>query len=227
MAVAVIVGAAVALTFVPAALAIFGRALLWPSCPRPGDERTHAEEEPRGRAGAWSASPPTIRLIVAIACLALLLAAASGLRKLELGNPIISGLPRLDRRRGRATTRRRTASARACSGRRCWCSKNRGSANASSELGALQLALERTARRLGSDRPGANQPPSTAYGVLVSDDGNAARYVLVLDGDPDGAEAHARPSRGLEDDLPAMLEAERARRGGKSGSPATPRSPPN
>ena len=32
-------------------------------------------------------------MIVSIFCLVLLVAAASGLRKLELGNPIISGLP--------------------------------------------------------------------------------------------------------------------------------------
>src|SRR5215203_2834241 len=35
MAITVLVGAAVALTFVPAMLAIFGRLLLWPSCPTP------------------------------------------------------------------------------------------------------------------------------------------------------------------------------------------------
>ncbi|HWN72603.1 MAG TPA: MMPL family transporter, partial [Solirubrobacterales bacterium] len=84
MAVAVLVGAAVALTFIPAMLAIFGRVLLWPSCPNPETRGIHPKEHgPRGRLVGFAAHHPAI---VAIACLALLLAAASGLRKLELGN---------------------------------------------------------------------------------------------------------------------------------------------
>src|SRR4051812_14421159 len=91
MAVAVAVGAAVALTFIPAMLAIFGRILLWPSCPASQTGAGDSQERgPRGRLVGFAAHHP---LVVTVACLAILLAAASGLRDLQLGNPIIRGLP--------------------------------------------------------------------------------------------------------------------------------------
>src|SRR5215203_3168013 len=91
MAVTVLIGAAVALTFVPAMLAIFGRLLLWPSRPGPEGERDGARERgPRGRLVGFAAQHPAI---VAFTCLLVLLAAASGLRQLEIGNPLVRGLP--------------------------------------------------------------------------------------------------------------------------------------
>ncbi|MGN6202062.1 MAG: MMPL family transporter, partial [Solirubrobacterales bacterium] len=74
MAVAVVVGAAVALTFIPAMLAIFGRLLLWPSSPDPETAGTHPQEAgPRGR-GVGLAAHQTA--IVAILFLAILVVAA-------------------------------------------------------------------------------------------------------------------------------------------------------
>ena len=63
MAVSVVIGAAIAVTFVPAALAIFGRVLLWPWKPRAERARAGARGAARGpaRAGTSSASPPTTR----------------------------------------------------------------------------------------------------------------------------------------------------------------------
>ncbi|HET9185037.1 MAG TPA: MMPL family transporter, partial [Solirubrobacterales bacterium] len=91
MAVAVVVGAAVALTFVPAMLAILGRVLFWPRMPRPETEGTHPKEVGRrGRLVGFAARHPGI---VTVGCLLVLFAGASGLRHLELGNPVIRGLP--------------------------------------------------------------------------------------------------------------------------------------
>ena len=86
---------AVAVTFIPAALAILGDRVFWPS--RPGREVSPARgaEEREGRPlrsrvlRAASARP----LITALACVALLLAAASGLLHLRVGQTLIRGLP--------------------------------------------------------------------------------------------------------------------------------------
>jgi RND superfamily putative drug exporter len=203
MAVAVIVGAAVALTFIPAMLAIFGRVLLWPSCPNPETSGTHPKERgPRGRVVGFAARHPAI---VAIACLALLVAAASGLRKLELGNPIISGLPgSTDARQGYEVASETLGPG--VVGPTMLMLEEPGIGEREQQLAALQLALGEqggVSEVIGPVmEPGASHP----YGVLVSRDGNAARYVLVLSANPDGARGTQILS-GLEEEMPGMIEA--------------------
>jgi putative drug exporter of the RND superfamily len=201
MAVAVVVGAAVALTFIPAMLAIFGRILLWPGSPNPETAGTHPKERgPRGRLVGFAAHHPTI---VAIACLALLLAAASGLRKLELGNPIISGLPTsTDARQGYDVAQETLGPG--VVGPTMLMLEEPGIGERRQQLAALQLALgekEGIAEVVGPVMEPAGRP----YGVLVSENGDAARYVLVLGADPDGAEGTQILSD-LEDEMPEMVE---------------------
>ena len=99
LAVAVLVGVLVATTFVPAALAVAGSSVFWPS--RPGRDvppSTAAEETPdehvgrpvRSRAVSLAVAHP--RLTVT-ACVAVLLLASSGVARLAVGNPLIRGLP--------------------------------------------------------------------------------------------------------------------------------------
>lgn len=202
MAVAVIVGAAVALTLIPAMLAIFGRVLLWPSRPNPETSGTHPKERgPRGRVVGFAAHHPAI---VAIACLVLLLAAASGLRKLELGNPIISGLPSsTDARQGYEVAAETLGPG--VVGPTMLVLEEPGIGERQQQLASLQLALGRHRGVSGVIGPAMEAAASRTYGVLVSEDGNAARYVLVLGADPDGAEG-TQILAGLEEDMPAMLE---------------------
>lgn len=202
MAVAVVVGAAVALTFIPAMLAIFGRLLLWPSSPTPETSRQHPQESgPRGRVVGFAAHHP---MIVAIFCLVLLVAAASGLRKLELGNPIISGLPHsTDVRQGYEVASETLGPG--VVGPTMLMLEEPGIGNKERELASLQLELgehEGVAEVIGPVLEPQGEHP---YGILVSDNGNAARYVLVLSADPDGAEG-TRILRELEDGMPDMLE---------------------
>ncbi|HET9676180.1 MAG TPA: MMPL family transporter, partial [Solirubrobacterales bacterium] len=201
MAVAVVVGAAVALTFIPAMLAIFGRILLWPSCPNPETAGTHPKERgPRGHLVGFAAHHPAV---VAVFCLALLLAAASGLRKLELGNPIISGLPAsTDARQGYEVAQKTLGPG--VVGPTMLMLEEPGIGERRQQLAALQLALgERNgvAEVVGP----AMEPAGRPYGVLVSQNGDAARYVLVLGADPDGAEG-TRILSSLEGEMPALLE---------------------
>ncbi|HET7589718.1 MAG TPA: MMPL family transporter [Solirubrobacterales bacterium] len=202
MAVAVVVGAAVALTFIPAMLAIFGRILLWPSRAHRETRGTHPGElGARGRLVGFAARHPAI---VMVFCLALLVAAASGLRKLELGNPIISGLPSsTDARKGYEVAA--GALGPGVVGPTMLVLSEPGIGARERQLAALQVALgerEGVAEVIGPVmEPGSSHP----YGVLVSENGGAARYVLVLSADPDGARATAILA-GLEDEMPGMLE---------------------
>ena len=202
MAVAVIVGAAVALTFIPAMLAIFGRILLWPSSPDPETSGTHPQERgPRGRLVGFAAHHPAI---VAIACLSVLLAAASGLRKLEIGNPIITGLPSsTDVRQGYDLAQENLGPG--VVGPTMLVLEEPGIGERQQQLASLQLALGRHDGVSGVIGPVIEAGASRPYGVLVSRNGNAARYVLVLSADPDGAEGTQILSS-LEEDMPEMLE---------------------
>jgi RND superfamily putative drug exporter len=203
MAVSVLIGAAVALTFIPAMLAIFGRVLFWPSRPHRETSGTHpGEHGPRGRVVGFSARHPAI---VSIFCLALLLAAASGLRKLEVGNPIISGLPdSTDVRQGYEVASATLGPG--VVGPTMLVLEEPGIGERRRELTALQLALgerDGVAEVIGPVLEPRDRGP---YGVLVAKSGDAARYVLVLAADPDGAEGTQILSE-LEGDMPGMLEA--------------------
>jgi len=202
MAVAVVVGAAVALTFIPAMLAIFGRILFWPSRPSAETSRTHPSERgPRGRVVGFAAQHPAI---VAIFCLTLLVAAASGLRKLELGNPIISGLPHsTDVRQGYEVAGEHLGPG--VVGPTMLMLEEPGIGEKQKQLAALQLELgekDGVAEVIG---PALEPQGERSYGILVAENGNAARYVLVLGGDPDGAEG-TRILAGLESEMPTMLD---------------------
>jgi putative drug exporter of the RND superfamily len=201
MAVAVIVGAAVALTFIPAMLAIFGRVLLWPGRPlRATDGSQPKERGPRGRLVGFAAHHPAT---VAIVCIALLLAGASGLRHLQLGNPIIRGLPD-------STSARRGYDIAAATlgpgvvGPTMLVVSGPGVGKRSRALASLQEELGEEQGVAGVVGP-SMEPGAHPYGVLVAPDGNAARYVIVLGADPDGAEGTRILDR-VEADLPPMLE---------------------
>jgi RND superfamily putative drug exporter len=203
MAVAVVIGAAVAVTFVPAALAVFGRLLLWPSAAdkaAKGAAEDDAEEGTRGRVVGVAAHHP---IPVAFLCLFVLVAAAGGVRHLALGNPVIRGLPE-------ATSPRRGYDLAAASlgpgvlGPTMLVLEESGIANRGSELASLQSRLAEepgVAGVLGS----ADQPLQARYGAFLAPGGNAARFALVLDADPDGAEA-TRILSDLKGQLPRLLD---------------------
>jgi RND superfamily putative drug exporter len=202
MAVAVVVGAAVAVTFIPAMLAIFGRLLLWPSRPAPETRRRHPQERgPRGRVVGFAARHP---MVVSIFCLVLLVAAASGLRKLELGNPIISGLPRsTDVRQGYEVASEHLGPG--VVGPTMLMLEEPGIGEKQQQLAALQLALGEQDGVSEVIGPALEPQGERSYGILVAENGNAARYVLVLSADPDSAKG-TRILGELEDGMPGMLE---------------------
>jgi RND superfamily putative drug exporter len=202
MAVAVLVGAAVALTFVPAMLAIFGRLLLWPSSPDPETSGAHpGERGPRGRMVGFAAHHP---VIVAIACLLVLLAAASGLRELEIGNPLVRGLPdSTSARQGYELAREGVGPG--VTGPTMLVLEEPGIGERWRQLASLQAALKDEEGVAGVVGPAMEPLSDRLDGVMTARNGDAARYVLVLAADPDGAEA-TRILDGLEADMPSLLE---------------------
>jgi RND superfamily putative drug exporter len=202
MAVAVLVGAAVALTFVPAMLAIFGRLLLWPSCPVPEAQSLDSQERgPRGRVVGFAANHPAI---VAIGCLAVLLAAASGLRDLEIGNPLVRGLPEsTSARQGYEIVNDGVGPG--AMGPTMLVLEGEGIGGRRRQLASLQLALKDEDGVSGAVGPTSEEASDRLSGVWVADGDDAARYAIVLAADPDGAEG-TRILAGLEDEMPELLE---------------------
>jgi putative drug exporter of the RND superfamily len=208
MAMAILIGLAVAVTLIPALLAIGGRAIFWPR--RPGVELSAtdaAEETPteregrpgRTRALALATRRPTLTAAVMAEVLVL---AASGLARLDIGNPPIRGLPEnADAHEGYAAA---------------------GQGFAPGVLSPTVIVVEAedvTARRRAlarlqqalEDQPGvagvvgpADQPVGRAFGAVLSGTGDAARYFVVFGSDPLGAAA-IDDLTGLRGHLPTLL----------------------
>jgi RND superfamily putative drug exporter len=204
MAVSVVIAATVALTLVPAALAIFGRALLWPHRVKgAGAEESDPSDVRSGARGALIGAAVRFPALVTVLCLLGLGAAASGVSELALGNPVIRGLPE-------STSVRKGYDFAAAGlgpgvlGPTMLVLQDEGIAERRRGLAALEGELSEHSGVAGVLGPGAARLPGGS-GVLLAPGGGAARFVLVLDGDPDGARATEVLS-GIEDDLPSMLE---------------------
>jgi putative drug exporter of the RND superfamily len=195
-AIAVLVGMLAALTLVPALLAILGRALLWPLRPEraapPAPRQQALLTRVVRRPGRW-----------ALGTLAVLLALATPALWLELGNPVITGLPSSN---GPHATYQEAAKG-----------------FAPGIVAPTQVVLEapgilrdeRPLRELGQvlgAQPGVagvvgpgSVPLQQPFGVVRSPTGDAVRYVVVYDTDPLGADA-VRRARNLKERLPGILE---------------------
>jgi RND superfamily putative drug exporter len=203
MAVAVVVAAAVSLTLVPAALGIFGRALLWPRAPIEGDAAEGVEARPEaGARGHLIGFAVRFPLLVCVLCLIAFGAATTGLRELALGNPIIRGLPESSPAH-RGYEDASTGLGPGVLGPTMLVVEGNGVARRSEELESLRTAIAEQEGVAGALAPG-DAPLGQRPGVLLAPGGDAARYVVVFDGDPDGAMALRSLDR-LEEKLPALL----------------------
>ncbi|MGQ0718229.1 MAG: MMPL family transporter [Pseudonocardiales bacterium] len=210
LAAAVLVGALVTITFVPCALALLGRFAMWPSIPRPGPELT---AEVRG----GTAESRTMRARVArfavrrplgtvIACVLLLGAAAVGLVRYDVGNPIIQSLP--------ADAGPQRAYDVAAAGLTVDGIVAPTVAVVRAPGAALDAGKLRQLKPLLAGVPGVARvyglddvPPgfsAQAEGAFVVPGGDLARFLVVFEGDPlDGPAVDAL--RTLQDRAPALL----------------------
>ena len=178
LAITVLIGLAVALTLVPAMLAVLGRHLLWPSRlrtlePRAGRRTARAERVQRR----------AIRrpLVTIGACLVVLGGMASGLAWLDLGWPLMRGLPQ--------DSEARVAYAQAARGfapgavaPTVIVVEAPGIGGRRSELASLQAVLGNQPGVAAVVGPATN-PTGEAIGAVISRQGDAARYVLFLSDD--------------------------------------------
>ena len=230
MAVAVIVSALVAMTLVPAALAIFGRALLWPrglggqssaGGGRPGGDPGRGARGPR--------SPDRRRRQAARADRAPLRPRPArrpraGLRHLELGNPVMRGLPETSEPR-QGYDAASAGIGPGVLGPTMLVLEEPGIAKREAELASFQAELEassrasrgaRTRRSAGPFARGGDARAERQRGPLRP---GARRRSRRRRRDRRLTRARRRPAG----DARAQRPSERA----KPGSPATRRSPPN
>lgn len=208
LAFSVLCSLVVAITFIPAALAIGGGALFWPRRPRPEAPSPTPDEPGAGgrtrRSRSWAARLASNHpILTVIGCLLVLGAASAGLKDLRLSNPIIRGLP--------SGAEAHQAYAQATKGfapgvlsPAVLIVSRPGVTRERRALAAFQRLLARQpgiALVLG---PGQQPLRGLRLGATLSRSGDAARYFLVYDSDPLGAHAIGQ-LRALEDRLPALL----------------------
>ncbi len=181
MAVSVLVSIAVAITFFPAALALTGDRLFWPRKER---SVAQVEKEPRGRITGLAARFP---LVVGVLCLALLASAATGLREMSLGNPVMRGLPSdADAARGFASVSR--AFGPGLIAPTLLVAKGSGIGTEHSRVARLQSLVSNQPGVGGVIGP-ATVPAGLAGTAMSAPGGAAVRFFVITDFDPYGGTA--------------------------------------
>jgi RND superfamily putative drug exporter len=189
----VLVAIAVALTFVPAVMALLGPALFWPSI----DRRPRA---PRQRLWQFITARPVAALLAAIVTGGLLVL-GFGLTQTRLGFTLIRGLPpHSETKKAQGLAER--GFARGVIGPTEVLVEARG-------LGSRPAALARLQREIASTRGvarvvGPGNQPSRSLPVFVSRTGDAARYAVVIDQEALDAKA-IDVLRRIQDRMPALL----------------------
>jgi len=226
LAVTVLVGLVVAVTFIPAALAIFGRLLFWPRIPpRPepapaaaGEEvasevaRDDLHEAPetavarsarswRERAVRFITARP-VALLVSAGVIFGLLVAASGVRQMHLEISLSEELP-ANATASRAAVAAGKGFAPGILSPTEIVIHGDGVAGEFDALGRLQDLIERQPGVAGVYGP-ATVPLRPVSSVFLADDGNAARYVAILGSPPLGVRG-IRTLEALRDRMPALL----------------------
>jgi RND superfamily putative drug exporter len=214
MALTAIVALLVAVTLIPALLAIFGRAIFWPSAARVVPGQNEAPERPdvvataparrplRERIALFSTAKPVAAMIVALT-VAVLLAAATGLRDLELGFTLIRGLPE--------SSSVRQAESAAAEGFAPGILAPTEILIEQDGLAAKREALIRLEELVAREDGVAGvvgpreEPDDVATDAVVSGSGSAARIAVILDEEPLGAAAIDR-LRELDERLPALAD---------------------
>ncbi len=210
LALAVLIALAVALTLIPALLAILGDRVFWPT--RPGREvpaERAAEETPtertgrpvRSRALRLAARHP---LVTGLACVALLGAAASGLARVRVGQTLMRGLPPGNEVR-RAYAEASRGFVPGVLAPTTLLVEGRGVTARRAALVRLQHGLERLPAVALVVGP-AQQRLRLQLGAVYSHTGNAVRYLVVFSADPLGA-GGIRRLRTLRARLPRLLDS--------------------
>ncbi|MEP7090751.1 MAG: MMPL family transporter [Nocardioidaceae bacterium] len=219
LAFTIVVGLLVAVTLVPALIAVLGDLIFWPSRPVPRADglvrRLTGRTSARHRASTTRrrglhtvvtriASRRSVATVVLMSCLGGMLLAASPLLHLQLGVSFVSALPR------QAPIRQTAISAQ--EGFALGILSPTVVLLQGDAVGSKQAALRRFGTAM-SQQPGVagvlgpgSQPIPVQTPLLVTRDENAARYLVVLDDKPLGADAVTTVDA-LESRLPTLMRA--------------------
>jgi RND superfamily putative drug exporter len=197
LSVSVLTAVVVSLTLLPALLAIFGRALFWPT--RPKRDRTQRV----ARAAARVLTVRVVALVLGGACVVGLAVLSTGVDRLRLGVSFIAALP--------ADSEARSAAQAATSGFAPGIVSPTELLLQGGDVGRDPEKLTRLGRELehqpgvaGVVSPGA-LPDEVVRGALVTRAGDAARFLVILDHDPLGATA-IRDLNQLSATMPVLLQ---------------------
>ncbi len=200
MALTILISLAVAVTFVPAGLAILGNAVFWPR--RPGrDHGGGGRSAMRSRlVGIITRRRVAVAVVVVVG--GALVVAAAPVTKLELGFPVIESLPESYEAAEAADAAAQGFSPGVLSPTVVLLEGER--------LGDQRGGLDRL-QALLANQPGvagvagpANLPTALTVGAVVAPSGDAARYIVVFGEDPLGARAINDLQR-IRADMPALL----------------------
>ena len=208
LAITVLTALAVAVTLVPALLAILGARTFWPSRPSPHPEVPAGPgpatllERLRTPRYVRALTRTPVALTVAVLCVAGLLAAAVPLRHLDLGMSVVRSLP-ASHPVATAAEAARQGFAPGILSPTVLVVEQPGIVNQRAGLDRLQSLLRDVPGVAGVAGP-ADQATPFVLGAVLSRTGDAARYLLVLDDEPLGATAIDVLQR-LRSELPSML----------------------
>lgn len=183
LAIGVVVTLVVAMTFVPAALALLGRLVFWPNDPARGRAPlAHGDARPwRARLSKAATTRPIAILIVLVAGAALVFAGL-GLRHARLGFSMAGALP-ADTTEARAQEAAASGFAPGITSPTEILLERQGIGAARPALGRLQALISHVPGVAGVIGP-AQQPSGRNLALSISKDGNAARYVAILGHEP-------------------------------------------
>jgi putative drug exporter of the RND superfamily len=202
----------VSITLIPAMLAILGRLVFWPGYDEADREDQFAS--PTRESFARFASSRPVALVIVLLCGGLLFLCATGLSDTKLAIRLISGLPS-DTQEARAADAAGTGFAPGIAAPTVVLVEGSGIGKDTAALVLLERALGDQPGVAGVLGPREQQIPQAPDGLFVTEDGNAARYVVILDHDPLGAPA-IDEVRVLDDALPGLLR-DSGLEGAKSG----------
>ena len=204
LALTVMVTLAVAATFVPAMMALFGGVLFWPWGRQPSPEPRETDPAPRISRRARLMVRRSVAFLIVLVCCGGLGVCAAQLSHLRVGFTEITGLPVGSEERAAYSALSQNFAPGMLSPTTVVVS-GRGVDPANSRLVRLQSEL--------SNQPGvaavigpADQPSGRQLGLIYAPARDAARYILVLNTDPLGAAGLHDIAR-LRSELPRLLTA--------------------
>jgi RND superfamily putative drug exporter len=200
LALTVLVSLAVAVTLLPALMAIFGARLFWPGSARP--ERA-ATEPLVGGAVARLVSWRPVALVVSAVCVAVLALACRGLLEINLGFTLISGLPK-DAAAQRAADAAAQGFVPGILAPTVVLVEEPGIRGRKRELERLQKGMGRQPGVAAVIGPG-DEVASLIPGAVVAEKAEAVRFLVVLNVEPYGGEAIDLVSA-FRDRMPRLLE---------------------